>query len=650
MTTQVPEGALAQFRSLAALHRLPVFRDVNSYQLLRLVHRAVPKSFKRGEPVVLPADEGGDEPFLLQVVDGEIGVAFADALGRDGQLMIRTNEVFGELSYITQRPIDARLTALRPAEVLFYRRRDFDHMFSCSASFRRSVKRGLETVAGQGDLASTYDVPKIFPDAPAELIYFQAGDDGVRWPLEALGFLLARALVDGFESRVLVLQIAGPEGEANGRIVTGDGLDVVRIRMHRVLPRLKKLAMAYEYIFVQPDADVPGDWQSFPEVVARLSRVRMWSAPPPAELADALTGPQVVETTLLDPTAARRSAPRFRRGKALTEGRGLAAGIPRLESRLELDLDDVAGAWARGGPAGLGGVYRAHRETLARWARTVSGRIVGLALGGGGAWGYAHVPLIRALHDKGVPIDVVSGASFGSVVGAYYAVAGLAGLEQLVARGGLLQTISRFSMVSTRLLEELIVRDLGDIPLEQTPILFHPFTTNLTEGRGAALTGGRLALAVRASSSAPGVFGPTILPRQGRFVDGCVVNNVPSVVLYARNAALRIAANIYPPPGSRPTEKGWIGSLVQQFNPAGRLLDATTSGSLMLHMDGVRQSHTASVVYDANQAYGTMPLMEASAFGDAEKIVAWAEKDARLHDAVEDAELIWMSMSSGLPS
>ncbi len=412
---------LAQFRILSALHRLPVFRDVNSYQLLRLVNRAVTRTFRRGEPVVLPDEDGGDQPYLLQVLDGEVAVSFDDSLGRDGQLMIREGEIFGELSYIIHRPIGARLTALRLVTVLFYLKSDFDRLFSCSASFRRAVKRGLETVSGQADLASTYDVPDLFPEAPAELVMFDAGDDGADWPLSALGNLLARTLADDYATRVLILEIAGSDGEASGRVRGAGGVDRVRIRLPKVLQRLRKLAPQYEYIFIQPDAGVRTDWRNDPEVVARLSRIRMWSAPPPASVANDLRGPQVVESVLLDPATSRRSPPRLRRVKDVTEGRGLAMGIPRLECRLALDLDAVSRAFADGGPDGLDGVYGRSRETLSRWGRTVTGRNVGLALGGGGAWGYAHIPLIRALHARGVPIDVVTGASFGSVVGAYMA-------------------------------------------------------------------------------------------------------------------------------------------------------------------------------------------------------------------------------------
>ena len=58
-------------------------------------------------------------------------------------------------------------------------------------------------------------------------------------------------------------------------------------------------------------------------------------------------------------------------------------------------------------------------------------RRVGVALGGGGALGFAHIPLLEALDRFEVPIDMISGVSFGSLVGAYYASYGLTALERL---------------------------------------------------------------------------------------------------------------------------------------------------------------------------------------------------------------------------
>src|SRR5262249_17060623 len=71
-------------------------------------------------------------------------------------------------------------------------------------------------------------------------------------------------------------------------------------------------------------------------------------------------------------------------------------------------------------------------RAFARLARVVNGHTVGLALGGGGAWGYSHVALLRNLEDQGGPIDYIAGTSFGAVVGGLYAVGGMRALDQLV--------------------------------------------------------------------------------------------------------------------------------------------------------------------------------------------------------------------------
>ncbi len=72
-------------------------------------------------------------------------------------------------------------------------------------------------------------------------------------------------------------------------------------------------------------------------------------------------------------------------------------------------------------------------QTFERLARMMMGRTVGLALGGGGAWGFTEVALVKALVDEGLPIDYISGTSFGSVVAGLYAAGGIEALDKLLA-------------------------------------------------------------------------------------------------------------------------------------------------------------------------------------------------------------------------
>jgi predicted acylesterase/phospholipase RssA len=56
-------------------------------------------------------------------------------------------------------------------------------------------------------------------------------------------------------------------------------------------------------------------------------------------------------------------------------------------------------------------------------ARCIAGLQVGLALGGGAAWGWAHIGVLDVLEQAGLPIDVGTGCSMGSVIGAFYSTA-----------------------------------------------------------------------------------------------------------------------------------------------------------------------------------------------------------------------------------
>ena len=651
--TNLPSHRADQYRMMLALHRLPVFREVTASQIFALVAHAEFGTF--GTPdtsdVVVPRTHRG-EPWVLLVLDGELRIDFdgtEDPSDRT-HVNIGSGDCYGELAFVTRRLVQGRLIALRPSTVLFFHRREFDELFRTSASFRRGVLRGWETLSGQLQLPGTgtarAHTARLFPKPSAELVVLETGAGEEPVATDGLTALLAMAVAEDFkEDDVLLVRQARPDEPVTNRVERVGQLRVLAIRPGTLASALARRAYRYDYVFVQTGEGAAGRADLEP-YCDRISRVRLWRHSPTIDQTSDRTTPQVLETVLLADRGTPRPSRRFwGRDTDLSEGTGLDRGTPRLENRLVLDPAAVETAWRRLGPRGIADIRSANGATVSRWARCLTGRCVGLALGGGGAWGYAHVALIRALHGKGVPIDVISSASFGSVVGAYYSVLGRDGLDLLVERGRRLGYISRVSMVTTRLLEEQLARDLGDVRLEQTPILFHPFATNLSTRRGAAFNRGRVARAVRASSSAPGVFGPTIVPLQGRYVDGCIVDNVPTVVLYGRSALVRIAANIYPPPGERPATESRVGVRLTQVNPLARIIDAGASGSLMLHFDGVREAASATVHYDVKDPHGTSPLMTASEFGNARQILEWANEDDALMRAAEDARLQWQDIS-----
>ncbi len=189
---------------------------------------------------------------------------------------------------------------------------------------------------------------------------------------------------------------------------------------------------------------------------------------------------------------------------------------------------------------------------------------VGLALGGGGARGAGHVGVLEVLDREKVPVDCIAGASVGSLVGAAYA-AGIRGqrLAEL-ARQTRWRNVARLvwprdGLVSFAPLEGYLTRIVGDVTFADLEIPFAALAADVATGEQIVLRTGRVAPAVRASCSVPGIVTP--LDLDGRtLVDGGVVNNLPISVVRAMGADVVIAVSLYQAPGKRP--KGSFGIVV----------------------------------------------------------------------------------------
>ncbi len=175
---------------------------------------------------------------------------------------------------------------------------------------------------------------------------------------------------------------------------------------------------------------------------------------------------------------------------------------------------------------------------------------VGLALGSGGARGWAHIGVIRALEDANIPITHVAGASIGAFVGAIYAAGELNALEEYVVSLDWRMILSFFDLVFPKqgLLDgnrvyELLTEHLLDLRIEAIEMPFCCVATDLSKNREVRLQSGRLADAVRASISIPGVFTP--FAHQGCYLaDGGIVNPVPVDVARELGAEFVIAVNL----------------------------------------------------------------------------------------------------------
>lgn len=181
---------------------------------------------------------------------------------------------------------------------------------------------------------------------------------------------------------------------------------------------------------------------------------------------------------------------------------------------------------------------------------------VGLALSGGAARGLAHVGVLQILEREGIPVDFIAGVSAGSLAGAAFA-AGLRGERLLelalefrwrhIAR----PVWPRHGLVSFARLESYVVKVTGDLTFDDLEIPYAAVAADLETCELAVLREGRVAPAVRASCSVPGLVTP--LEHGGRtLTDGGIVNNLPVSVVRDMGADVVIAANLIVPLGRRP--------------------------------------------------------------------------------------------------
>ncbi|MBP9713539.1 MAG: patatin-like phospholipase family protein [Sterolibacterium sp.] len=194
---------------------------------------------------------------------------------------------------------------------------------------------------------------------------------------------------------------------------------------------------------------------------------------------------------------------------------------------------------------------------------------IALALGGGAARGFAHVGVIKVLEAQGIVPDIIVGTSAGSVVGALYA-AGNSGFElQKLAMQMDESQISDWSLpargvIKGEALQDFVNRAVNQRPLEKMNRLFAVVATDLHTGEPVVFRTGNTGMAVRASSSVPGVFQPVLI--NGReYVDGGLVHPVPVRVARALGADLVIAVDISANPQYGRTQST-IDVLLQTFS------------------------------------------------------------------------------------
>ncbi len=216
---------------------------------------------------------------------------------------------------------------------------------------------------------------------------------------------------------------------------------------------------------------------------------------------------------------------------------------------------------------------------------------VALALGSGGARGYAHIGVINELHERGHEIVGIAGSSMGALVGGLEAAGKLdeyaawaSSLTQRAVLRLLDPSIAAAGVLRAEKILEAVREILGDVTIEQLPIPYTSVATDLITGRSVWMQRGPVDDAIRASIAIPGVITPHVL--DGRLLaDGGILDPIPMAPIAAAGADATIAVSLS---GDDPESRGrerearppaeWLNRM---WRSTSSLLDSKTARSLL---------------------------------------------------------------------
>ncbi len=177
---------------------------------------------------------------------------------------------------------------------------------------------------------------------------------------------------------------------------------------------------------------------------------------------------------------------------------------------------------------------------------------IGLALGGGGARGLAHIGVLKALEAANIPIHAIAGTSMGALVGAWYAATGeIRQLEDIflkVREGDMASTTKIFwkhdgVLFKNKAITDTVENGIKGKQFKDCIIPFAAVATDVKNGDEIVMSDGNVSEAVHASIAVPFVF-PPVQSDSRLLMDGGFVNPVPADIVRKMGADFVIAVDV----------------------------------------------------------------------------------------------------------
>ncbi|MDE1947347.1 MAG: patatin-like phospholipase family protein [Burkholderiales bacterium] len=464
-----------------------------------------------GETLMRQGDPG-DALYLL--ISGRLRVYIEEDGERRVVREISRGEVVGEMSLITEAPRSATLVAIRDSVLVRLNRDAFATLQQHSPQVTLALTRKIIERWRTEHAISAMDRPVTMALLPVS--------DGV----DAAGFAqaLARELarygkVAWLDEAAVARQlVAASPCAAKGTNATNATNIEDEAAQQRWVAWFDEFAARHDYVLLVGDAR-PGGWTQ------RCTR----HADEILLLADAKAQP------LLHPTEA-----------------AFLAGRPQLAEAAEIlvllhdagtAMPSATARWlARRPVADHVHLRRGHAGDMARLARLQARQVVGLVLAGGGARGFAHLGVYRALRERGIEVDYVGGTSIGAIMAAFIATDQDPERLQAMARTafgrnptGDYALLPLVSLIKGRRLRGLVARAVAahvgeGAAIEDLWKRFFCVTTNYSRAREVVLRRGELTRSLLSSVAIPGALPPVLIDGE-LHCDGGTFNNFPVDVM-----------------------------------------------------------------------------------------------------------------------
>lgn len=509
----------------AFLAASPVFASIPAEDVEEIAQHCVARKRATGE-LILRQGAAGDGVHFLR--SGQLAVRVQRGTVRETVNYIHPPDVVGELSYITGQTCVADVEVVVDAEIIFL---PLD-VAPRGSLLRAKILEGLTPLVAERLRGMVLRGAKA-PEYPVVLLH-----NLPRWQApRSFATRFATTLTKQRNRPLLLVHIGH---NANNTMVERDGITVCEWQAAAAQPSLRedlaqKIAewtSRFEILVINP---IGPDAGAVAETVSEFVNFH-----------GDLAGPG-------DPV------PPEGEERFLVQSDDLPT-IPVLSGSRQL----IAGA------AGAEVAYQSGAALPASFCRTadsmarrVAGTQVGIALGGGAAWGWAHIGVLEVLEDAGLPVDMISGCSMGSVIGAFYA----AGFSVSAMRDLALywryhtKRFIEWRFWKMCLLNEKTVRSVfhsyfGDRAVNQTAIPYWANAVDIQTGAGFTIQDGSLVDCVRASIALPGLMPPHQRERH-LLVDAGIADPVPVSVARKMGAHFTVAINAMAELEGQPIQRGY---------------------------------------------------------------------------------------------